>query len=116
MLEVCAKFENCDGLEESPPVRSFRESTMDIVRAAACAKFSTEINFDGICWRQLRRGATQMTVAGLVRCSRKTILGYIWRWGVTNTLKIVPIKIIYVFMFCVLIYYNVMLNLRWYIF
>eukprot|EP01083_Nonionella_stella_P234614 825750_1 len=67
MLEVCAKFENCDGLEESPPVRSFRESTMDIVRAAACAKSSAEINFEGVGWRQLQSRAAQMAVTGLAR-------------------------------------------------
>eukprot|EP01083_Nonionella_stella_P199337 731033_1 len=53
MLEVCAKFDNCDGLEEPPPVRSFRESVMEIVRAAACVNASTEIDFEGIGWRQL---------------------------------------------------------------
>eukprot|EP01083_Nonionella_stella_P082088 226538_1 len=41
---------------------------MDIVRAAACAKSSTGINFEGIDWRQLRSRAAQIAVvAGLAR-------------------------------------------------
>eukprot|EP01083_Nonionella_stella_P285693 972569_1 len=61
MLGVCVK------LDESTPVRSFSKSAMEFVRAAACAKSSTEIDFEGIGWRQLRSRAAQMAVAGLAR-------------------------------------------------